>query len=180
MVRTLVALSLLASIAPTAAWADGKPHDISWGKPDVSYAQYRADALDCANMTYGVSVSMEPRTIRALASLNSSQLFGFLSGLSFYEHGMNVPLAIAAVEPDHVVFRNTTYTETFNHAARSDVIEQLQRLLDACLVQRGYQRFRLTSLQLDRLHALKRGTEAREHYLHALGSDRQVIAQQRV
>lgn len=185
MVRAFVPLVAAAVLVPSFACAVGKPHDISWGKPNVSYVEYRADTLACANTTYGVQVAMQPKTIRALAAFNSSQLWNFVDGLSFQDLGANPAergsrVAMTAIDPEHVVFRNTTYTETFNHAARWEVVEQLQRVLDTCLVQHGYQRYRLTATQMDRLHGLKRGTDARELYLHSLGSDPRVLDEQRI
>jgi hypothetical protein len=69
----------------------------------------------------------------------------------------------------------------YRPAEQFDAIKRLQyETLDTCLIDRGYSRFRLTADQAERLHHLKRGSEARRAYLHSLASDPQVMARQRI
>lgn len=175
--RSLVASLLLLSAIP--AEAGRKPNGVSWAKAGVSFEEYQRDTLQCANRTYGLDVSMRPQTAVALAALNGAELAGFVTGLNLglsnggsdYRGG---PIRYAAVmnviEPGRVIFRNSRYTDTFRHAAYSDVVEQLQSVLDYCLRSRGYHRFALNADQRRQLRRYAQGTEERARYLHSLAS----------
>lgn len=168
----------------TGALAAGKPAGISWGKPGVALAAYHADSQACAAETFGVAPHMQPATVEALAGINGALLYGLYNDVSFFSHGsvnqQGYHAAYASVLPDHVVYRSTTYTSLFTNAAREDIIAQLQAVEDKCLAARGYQRFRLTSGQRHRLDGLKRGSAARELFLHQLGADPAVLASQSI
>jgi hypothetical protein len=63
---------------------------------------------------------------------------------------------------------------------RADVTDQLQRILDKCLRERGYVQIRLSDEQRHSLSRLKRHSAARTNYLHSIDSDPAVIDQQRL
>jgi hypothetical protein len=178
MIRTVVALTVASALA-APAFAVGKPTGVSWGKPNVSYARYNADAQQCANMAFGVSAPMQPATAEALGAQQAMALYSFFSEWSARDHGGDMAAAYA-VRPDHVPLRSTTYTGMFEHAAFVDVVEQLQAVVDRCLMERGYQKFRLTDGQRAQLRQLKTGTAEREHFLHRLGANPEVLAAQRI
>jgi hypothetical protein len=161
-----VALIGLASAALAAAPASavGKSKNVSWGKPDVSFADYRADALQCADRAYGVEVRMEPYG----PSAN-----GLLGGV--------MPAAIwLKLTPGSIPVYSTDYVDGYRHAALLDTIEQLQAEVDTCLAGKGYHRFRLTSAQMDELRRLRMGTPERARFLYGLGSNERVLAAQRI
>ena len=179
MIRPIVALAALSFFGSGPAFAVGKPADVSWGKPNVAFASYNADAQQCAQRAFGVTVGMKPQTSEALGVLQGMSLYSFITSWNYAQHGG--PMAAAdAVRPDHVPFRSTDYEGMFKHAAWVDVVEQLQQVVDTCLTERGYHKFRLTDAQRDMLRRLKGGTAEREHYLHSLGSNPQVLAAQRI
>jgi hypothetical protein len=179
MVRPIVALAALSFVAAGPAFAVGKPADMSWGKPNVAFASYNADAQQCAQRAFGVKVGMKPQTAEALGVLQAMSLYSFFTSWNYRQHGG--PMAAAeAVRPDRAPFRNTNYEGMFKHAAWVDVVEQLQQVVDTCLTERGYRKFRLTDAQRDTLRRLKAGTAERQHYLHSLGSNPQVLAMQRI
>jgi hypothetical protein len=155
------------SVALIGAPADAmkvKKHDESWGKPGVSFAQYRADALECANRTYGVQVKLNPMPPMPT---------GF--------YGVALPNGEwLDLEPGRVMIYTTTLVEGIRHAAWMDVSEQLQRVLDTCLVGKGYTRFRLTAGQMQQLHHLKRTSPERQQFLYRLGSDAAVVLPQKI
>jgi hypothetical protein len=159
----MLGLSALA-LAASPALAIGKKADQSWGRAGVSLAAYHADALDCANRAYGVNVQMRPY---------GPTFAGF--GASY------LPAALwTSLTPGRVPFYSTDYVEGYRHAAWMDTVEQLQAVVDSCLTERGYQRFRLTSAQMRTLRGLARGSAERELYLHSLGSDARVLSAQAV
>ena len=144
------AASAMLLAAPAAA-VGKKPHQ-SWGKADVSFADYRADSLECSNRAYGVDVVLGP--------------LGPAVGGNNY-----------ALDPDVQVI-TTTYIRHVQHAANYDAVTQLQAVVDSCLVEKGYRRFELTRQQMATLHGLEQGTPERQHYLHSLGSNASVLAAQ--
>jgi hypothetical protein len=151
-----------AALAATPASAVGKNKNVSWGKPGISFADYRADALQCANRAYGVQVSMKPYGPSAT---------GLLGGV--------MPAAIwLKLTPGSIPVYSTDYVDGYEHAALLDTIEQLQAVVDTCLAGKGYHRFRLNSAQMEELHRLRMGTPERAQFLHGLGSNGQVLAAQ--
>lgn len=177
--RITSALGMVAILAcPSQADAKRKPADISWGKHGVSFDDYRRDTLECANTTYGLDVSVKPETVTALSSQNSAALAAVISGLerkpsgggSYADGAAGYAAAMASIDPRRVLYRNSSYTELVRHAAYVDVTDQLQAVLDFCLTQRGYRRFRLSADQRRQLRQYRPGTEERAHFLHALST----------
>lgn len=184
MVRRFIALTALsATLAAGPAIAVGKPGDVSWGKPHVTYAAYNADAQQCADRAFGVKVGMKTSTAEALGALQFAAFYSFFDSQNFYASRNTEAgnaMLVESVRPDRVTFRTTTYQGLHDHAAWVDIVEQLQQVVDTCLIERGYQKFRLTDAQHDQLRRLKTGTAEREHYLHNLGSNPDVLAAQRI
>jgi hypothetical protein len=160
---TVAALSLALVSTPAGALKVKKGNE-SWGKPGVTFAQYRADALECANLTYGAPIQLTP-----LPPMPTG-LFGVA-----LPNGEWLDLS-----PGHVKIYTTTLVEGVKHAAWMDVSEQLQKVLDTCLVEKGYTRFRLTAGQMQRLNHLKQTTPERQQFLYRLGSDAAVVVPQRI
>lgn len=179
IVKLVGTVTAAAMFVATPASAVGKPGDVSWGKANVSYASYNADALQCANASYGHSFAMKPSTAQALSVLVGMNFYSFFTSQDFYQGSANSRL-IEAVQPNRIPLRTSIYQGTFDHAAWMDVVDQLQAVVDTCLIDRGYQRFRLTDAQRDQLRRFKPGTADREHFLHSLGSNPQVLSAQRI
>ena len=165
MLKRLAIFGLSAlAVAASPALAVGKKANVSWGRAGVSLAAYHSDALDCANRAYGVNVQMQPY---------GPTFAGF--GFSF------LPAAVwTSLTPGRVPFYSTDYVEGYRHAAWVDTVAQLQTVVDTCLTERGYQRFRLTAAQMRTLRGLAQGSAEREAYLHSLGSDAQVLSAQAI
>ena len=160
---TVTLLSLALISAPANA-LNVKKRDESWGKPGVTFAQYRADALECANVTYGA-----PITLHQLPPMPT----GFL-GIAVQNGD------ILDLRPGHVMLYTTTLVEGVKHATWMDISEQLQRVLDQCLIEKGYSRFRLTSDQMERLKQFGKTSPERQQYLYRLGSDATVVVPQKL
>ena len=165
MLKRLALLGLSAlALASAPALAVGKKADVSWGRAGVSLATYHGDALECANRAYGVNVQMRPY---------GPAFAGFGAGW--------LPAAVwTSLTPGRIPFYSTDYVEGYRHAAWMDTVEQLQAVVDSCLVEKGYQRFRLTAGQMRVLRALPRGSAERERYLHSLGANAQVLSAQAI
>jgi hypothetical protein len=165
MLKRLALLGLSAlALASAPALAVGKKADVSWGRAGVSLATYHGDALECANRAYGVNVQMRPY---------GPTFAGFGAGW--------LPAAVwTSLTPGRVPFYSTDYVEGYRHAAWMDTVEQLQAVVDSCLVEKGYQRFRLTADQMRTLRTRPRGSAERERYLHSLGANAQVLSAQAI
>jgi hypothetical protein len=95
--------------------------------------------------------------------------------------GVFLPISyLAAVTPNRALVYTTTLVEAFRHAMWMDAVEQLQAVVDSCLVERGYRQFRLTDRQMSTLRSLPRDAPERQYYLHSLGSSEAVLAAQAI
>ncbi|HEX4736118.1 MAG TPA: hypothetical protein VH331_01000 [Allosphingosinicella sp.] len=139
------ALALAATASPAAA-------HVSWGKPNVGFAEYRIDADQCSNAAFDAKLWFEPiyEVVRA-GYAASTDLFSYARAQQIIRHGVTVTVA-----------------------------DQLQAAVDRCLVDRGYTRFRLTEDQARNLSRFHRGTIERAHFLHRLASDPGVMAAQAI
>ena len=165
MLKRLAILGISAlALAASPALAVGKKANVSWGRAGVSLAAYHGDALYCANRAYGVNVQMRP-----------------IGPMGTGYAGIALPAAVwTSLTPGRIPVYTTTYAEAYRHAALLDTIEQLQAVVDSCLTERGYRRFRLTSAQMRTLRTLPQGSAERERYLPSLGSDAQVLSAQAI
>jgi hypothetical protein len=146
-IRWLAALTVAGLLAPWAGsvQAQPAPDHQSWGKPGISFLQYRTDAVECAYLaasTAPVSVPM-------------------------------VDLVFAADGQD--VFEVMESTKRSQYRMWNNVADQLEPALETCLRGRGYRPFKLTNEQNAQLKALKRGSTSRHRYLYGLAIDPDVL-----
>jgi hypothetical protein len=137
----MLGLSAVA-LASSPALAVGKRGNESWGRAGVSLAAYHNDALDCANRAYGVQVQMRP----------------YAPPWSAWAGAVLPAEYWTSLTPGTVRIYSTNWVEGYRHAAWMDTVEQLQAVVDSCLAEKGYQRFRLTSAQMRTLRHLPRGS----------------------
>jgi hypothetical protein len=144
---SLVRLGLAGILAATAlpAFAQRPPSDESWGKPGVSYLQYRTDAVECAWLA-GSAAPVSVATV--------DQVFAFDGG---------------------DVFEVMESTKRNQYRMWNNVADQLEPALETCLRGRGYRPFKLTDEQNAQLKALKRGSASRHRYLYGLAVDPDVL-----
>ena len=172
--HVLLAAAVPLALTPAPAWA-AELID-TWGKAGVSFEQYRDDAVTCGRTAHYADVS---ETDHAKAFVNASRRLEAAD-----DHGMGFAGASAAED----MYRTTQL------AARSEQIRSsirpekrmrelkaaLVSIVERCLEDRGYSRFRLTSEQQEALGRLKKGSPERHRFLHALASDADVLASQRL
>jgi hypothetical protein len=140
----LAAAIALATIATPAAARD------SWGKANVGFAEYRADADQCSSAAFDAKLWLEPvyHVIRAAMPLQAD------------------------------IYTLAWSRQTMVHGVTVTIADQLQGAVDRCLIDRGYRRFRLTEAQERELGRFRHGTMERAHYLHRLAADPAVMATQ--
>jgi hypothetical protein len=147
-----IAISALAAgcaaILAGAAQAQPAPDRQSWGKPGISFLQYRTDAVECAWLTGDTApVSVPPVDI----------VFA-LSGQDVFE----------VIEQSRIS----------QYRIRNNVADQLESALETCLRGRGYRPFKLSDAQNAQLKLLKRGSPSRHRYLYGLATDPAVLTAQ--
>jgi hypothetical protein len=138
---------LAASLAGTAQ-AQPAPDRQSWGKPGISFLQYRTDAVECA----WLAGSTAPVSVASV-----DLVFGY-DGQDVFE------VMESAKRSQYRMWNN--------------VADQLEPALDSCLRGRGYRPFKLTDEQNAQLKLLKRGSTSRHRYLYGLAIDPEVLGGQ--
>jgi hypothetical protein len=164
---------LILAAAGLASAASARRPAVSWGKPGVSYADYRADATACLRHAAGTDLAgTEPANALVLASrrMETIQTSDF------------TPMVGGGFDP-LITFANAMQMARIG--ARPDLrIRQardiLQGRLDQCLIDHGYRRFALTDDQRRQLNRFSLRQPERQVYLHSLASDPQVLASQAV
>ena len=171
-VLSIPVLILLATLCATAAAA--RRPALSWGKPGVSYDEYRADATSCLREAAGTDLAgTEP----ANALVFATRQIDTIATRDF--------APMVGADPMTPIYNAVNAMQRAKMMARPDLrIRQardiLQERLDHCLQEHGYSRFQLTDEQRRRRdHFDSRQTE-RQLYLYSLASDPQVLASQAV
>jgi hypothetical protein len=146
-IRWLAALAAAGLVAPWAGsvQAQPAPDHQSWGKPGISFLQYRTDAVECAWLAGSTAPVSVPLVDQVFA----------LDGQDIYE----------VIESA----KRSQY-RTWNNVA-----DQLEPALETCLRSRGYRPFKLTDEQDAQLKLLKRGSISRHRYLYSLAIDPDVL-----
>lgn len=128
---------------------------VSWGKPCVSYADYRSESIACA--VEGVSVDVAATVEYGDVKRGLDDQYRTLESLQGDTYD-----------------RIRDYSMTYQRNIRGNV-ESVQALMvsrtHACLRGKNYMEFILTATQARRFSELKKGTDARFRYLHSLASD---------
>jgi hypothetical protein len=170
----LAAAALAAS--PASARLVSAGLGISWGKPGVTLAQYRADAIRCGMNAAATDLA---GTDPAKALVIGSRLIGNDPNAS--PGAVVDPTAAPAASADVVASAGSTpsvvqmIAPDRQIAKAGDIIE---RALERCLTDHGYRKFRLTSEQRHKLSKLPLGSDARHAYLHSLASNPDVLSRQ--
>lgn len=145
------------SLSPAIGAGDREPY-VSWGKQGVSFAQYRAESVDCAY---------------AGATKN------FTDQAAYKDARRGLNMQDAELERGDT----TEYVMIYRRNLRSNV-SKLQTYLvgnvEKCLLGRGYKPFFLTRDQKRNLDRLKPGSRERFEFLHGLGSSGEILSEQAI
>ncbi|KRA82773.1 hypothetical protein [Altererythrobacter sp. Root672] len=161
-----VHLALAATIAlglASPALSAPKPEE-SWGRAGVDFETYRADSVECAELAYYADVS------------DTEQAKALVIGTRRLE-------AADRTSSDFIAQANA-YAQINNSVRAPERIEELreamQSIVDRCLTERGYVKFRLTEDQREHLGMLRSGSDERHHYLHSIASNSAALESQAV
>jgi hypothetical protein len=165
-----------AAAGPAAARLVSPGLGISWGKPGVSLAQYRADAIACG------------RNAAAFDLAGTDPARALVVGSRMIDNDPNAtpgavvdPMAGPAAGPDAMQNAGSTANVTRMIAPDRQIAKAgdiLESALERCLRQHGYRKFKLTSEQRRRLSRLPVGSDARHAYLHSLAADPDILTRQ--
>lgn len=146
---------------------------VSWGKPGVSFADYRKDSVECGQR--GATTSMKGRPEFDAVTL----------GLDRQDTDIDIDRSLppSLTQEDATQRLARDYALNGAKSRAEPKVKALQAFLQeqvaACLSERGYGRFSLTAAQAAELGRYRKGSEARFKYLHALASDAAVLQRQR-
>lgn len=146
-----VVIGIMLAFSGTAQAADRPPVE-SWGKPGVSFNQYRNDAVACAKIGYFRDVSQDEPAKRFIRGFETADLLLNLPGAGAGDDWGN---SIRRTQPDR--------QKRDLHAIQVGDVER-------CLTDKGYRRVTLTRSEERALARYPRGSEARHRYLHALAA----------
>jgi hypothetical protein len=156
-----VASFLLAATLPVAALAAPAPQ-VSWGKSGVSLATYRAESIGCAMRAYYTDV----------ADTNGAKNFAEASRL------LDTYAGAPGDVMDNARMMGSIVQSAHTDESLKDVKQFQVAILDKCLIDHGYHRFRLTDDQRKHMENLKIGSDARHAYLHRLAADPAILSAQ--
>ena len=161
----------LAIAATAAAASPVRDIESSWGKANVSLAEYRQDAGICAAGAIATDISGTEAAQRLAKA--SQRLDRIYDSASMYNPGA---AGISFGNPYHEV---PSVLRAYRVEENFEQIRQWQvAVLEGCLEGLGYRKFALTADQRARLKKLPLRSERRRAYLHSLASDPEVLSRQ--
>lgn len=153
------------------------PQSSSWGKPGVSFAQYRDDAVQCATIAANADVANTEAAKTLVTATRDLDRTSDLVSMA-YTSGTSATTASGAVS-NAGIYQHTI--EKYRPDQQFAAIKAYQyALLENCLTSRGYVHFRLTKEQIVRVRHMKLGSDQRRDYLYRLSSDPTVVSAQRL
>ena len=169
-------IPLIALVAATAAQAvPVKGIRESWGKADVSFDQYRADALACGRQGYYLDIA---DTAEAKAFVGASRQLDSMADASGFQTppppGEDPILRYIAFAAQ----QQNVMTAIRPEEKMRSLGKTMQTTVDQCLAARGYQKFRLTAAQTKRLSKLRIGSDERRQFLYSLARDPNILSAQ--
>jgi hypothetical protein len=126
----------------------------SWTKAGGSYAQYQADAVECAKVGYFRDVA------------NDKPAKQFIRGFETADRLLNLPSPIDNDSRAFAVARTQPSRKMVQvHAIQVGDVER-------CLMAKGYRKFTLTKAEAGKVASFDRGSDARRRYLFDIGVSR--------
>ncbi|MEJ0060334.1 MAG: hypothetical protein WDM79_12485 [Terricaulis sp.] len=165
-----LSMGLILASAPPAAAHRGTGA-FSWGKPDIGFTAYRKDAAGC---TYSASIAMMSDLADNSSMAGSTNI---VSGNSATASQSGAPSGVGDSTLDPMVIFLSGYLVERQRDRRVER-DLRQDVIDQCLMELGYQRFRLTDEQRDHLETLEHGSKDRHLYLYSLAIDPAVLTAQ--
>lgn len=167
-------LAIAAALLGFPGLAAERPVPVtSWGKPGVSFEDYRRDSIACGKQGATTSMAGRPEYDAVMLGIGRQD--------TDIDIGRSLPPSATHEDPIEKLARD--YALNGAKSRPEPRVKALQGVLETavrdCLLARGYARFTLTPDQAAGLARHKKGTEGRFRYLHALASSETVLSRQR-
>jgi hypothetical protein len=169
MKSSLFAAGIVVALCGCAA--TGQP--TAWGKPGVSKPDYGNDIGMCTGLASQQASGNGANTAGGVNGRNNSSS----SDVANAGGGAGTPAGGTYQGMASGDFAQRAATQ---QRAQEMAVKRMQaEAFRNCLVERGYQEFKLTPEQRAKLGSLKNGSEEYYEYLYSLGSDAQVVGAQK-
>jgi hypothetical protein len=181
IMRPALSCAVTVAFLLSAPLAAAKTAAVSWGKAGVSIDQYRTDSITCGRAGYYMDVSnTEAAHVFKDATGQLTANEAGLSGVAMVAaDGPPPERVVATMEVADIANRSSHIVESTRPKKRmKDVGALMQSKVDDCLKERGYTRFKLTSIQRKLLGKLHLGSAERHVFLYKLGTDPAVLKTQ--
>lgn len=150
-------LLLCTLLLPVSACAHVSEPMATWGKPGVSFADYRTDSVDCA--ITGATVPIK----------ETDEYSEIDRGLKTQQRTLENPPP-GSDQFDQIRDYSMTYQRNIR-ANIGDIQSLMVRRVQICLRSKGYKEFLLTPEQEAELGRYVKGSDARFRYLHSIASN---------
>jgi hypothetical protein len=179
-----VLLGVFAIAAVSACTVNGQGPMTAWGKPNVSKVDYGTDVGMCTGLAAMQGSGNGAHTAGGINGQNGS---------ARSTNGGDAAVAGGQTGGGAVGAPNSIGGGTYQGMASQDYVQRAatqessqamaarlarEATLKGCLVDRGYQEFRLTPEQRSHLATLKAGSNEYHEYLYRLGADATVLSKQ--
>ena len=177
--RALMLLVSTSCLLAACATSGQTAQATSWGKPNISQADYRADAAECAIRGAAASDAARNGNLDAAsASSDYSRSQGAAGGAARGGGNDVTPVGNHGAEVNTNMYDVASRAQYDEALRRRNAAAAQQATIDQCLTEHGYRQFRLSDAQKAHLATLAPGSEERRTYLYQLGSDAAVLAAQ--
>lgn len=151
----------------------------SWGKANVTLADFRADAAVCELRGATAGDNARSGNLEGAGSSSDYSRSQAGAGGSAQGGGNDVtPVGTHGAEVGTNMYDVASRAQYEAALRRRNAAAAQQAAVNQCLTEHGYRQFRLTAEQSAHLATLAAGTDARRAYLHQLGSDPAVLSAQ--
>ena len=173
--------AILLGSAAIARSPSVSPQNSSWGKPGVTFAQYRSDSEECALKAASADVANTDAAKTLVTASRDLERASDLVSSSYTSGSTETTLSGSSGVIGGGAGAYQHSMDKYRPEQQFAAIKKFQYdLLEQCLTASGYVHFRLTKNQIGRLKHMRAGSDERRVYLHRLSSDASVIAAQRL
>jgi hypothetical protein len=180
-----ILLAMFAIAGMSACTINGQGPMTAWGKAGVSKVDYGTDVGMCTGYAALQNSGNGANTAGGIDGQNGAGRA--TNGGDAAVSAGNLPAPGTAGAPNTIgggTYQGMASQDMVQRAATQESSQQMaariarEQKLKGCLVERGYQEFRLTSEQRAHLATLKVGSNEYHEYLYSLGADPSVLKKQ--
>jgi hypothetical protein len=178
-------LGMFLIVGASACTINGSGPVTGWGKPGVSKVDYGTDVGMCTGLAALQNSGNGANTAGGINGQNGTAPSSAGSETAKASQGAAAPgMAGAPTSIEGGAYRGMASQDMVQRAATQESAQQMaarrqaEAALKGCLVQRGYQEYRLTPEQRAHIATLEVGSNEYHEYLYSLGADPAVLSKQ--